>query len=328
MLAPRAEPDDLERLELVGRLEAEDLAEERQARLERTALGDRAAEAVALALEREVGIRDAVGGQRRHHRLGLRRRDDAVVEPLEQEDRARDVAGGVDRRTLPVEGRGLRVRGEQAVVVARLELVGLDLEELQVADPVVADARGEDVPERERREGRVAAGASALDGQPPRIGVAPADQVAGSRDAIVDVDDPPLAVEPAPVLAAVAGAPAVVHVHDGDAAAGQELPGEIERGQRVRRGAAMRQHDERRAFPLGRDELGVRRRVEQGVRGPLPGRRELDRLGLRDRPRVEGDRARPAQDARRRERQRIEPGDDPGIGRGTGQRDDRGGPDL
>ena len=77
-------------------------------RLERAPDRVRAAEAVALALEREVGMRDAVRGQRRDDRLGLRRRHDLVVEALEDEDRARDPVGEVDRRSLAVERRRLR----------------------------------------------------------------------------------------------------------------------------------------------------------------------------------------------------------------------------
>ena len=63
--------------------------------------------------------------------------------------------------------------------------------------PKQADAGREDVPERERGEGRVAAGAAAFDGQPLRVDVAALDEEAGRRDAVVDVDDAPLAVEPA-----------------------------------------------------------------------------------------------------------------------------------
>ena len=56
---PGAEARQLERLDLVGRLEPEDLAEERQSGLQRPPDGVGAAEPVALALEREVGVRDA-----------------------------------------------------------------------------------------------------------------------------------------------------------------------------------------------------------------------------------------------------------------------------
>ena len=140
-----------------------------------------------------------------------------------------DRVDGMDRRALAVEATASGIRAEQARVVARLELVGVLLEELEVGDAEQADAGREDVAEGERRERRVAAGAAALDGQPIRVDVAPLDEEPGRRDGVVDVDDAPLALEPAPVVAAVAGAAAVVDVDDRDAAAGQELLREVER---------------------------------------------------------------------------------------------------
>src|SRR5262245_55539543 len=73
-LAPRVDPGDVERRQLVGRLEPEDLAEERQSRLERTADRRGAPEPVALALEGEVGVGDLVALERLDDLLGLRRR--------------------------------------------------------------------------------------------------------------------------------------------------------------------------------------------------------------------------------------------------------------
>ena len=290
--------------------------------LERPPQGERAAEAVTLALEREVGVRDRLLGQRRDDRLGLRRRHDPVVEALEDQDRGREAVREVARRALAVDGGRLRIRPDQAVVVARFELVAVGVEQLEVADPEVADAGREDVAEGERRQRRVAAGAPALDGQPVRIDVAALDEEPRGRDAVVDVDDAPLPVEALAVLAPVAGAAAVVDVDDGDPAAGQELLVEVERGRGVRRRAAVRQHDERRLLALGAAEVGVGRRVVERVRRPVAGRRELDRLRLGDDRRVERDRARPAQDAGRRQGHRVEAGDDGRVARVAGERDD------
>ena len=84
-------------------------------RLERAPERERATEPVALALEREVGVRDRLLGQGGDDRLGLGRGHDPVVEALEDQDRARDPVGEVARRALAVEGGGLRIRPEQAV---------------------------------------------------------------------------------------------------------------------------------------------------------------------------------------------------------------------
>ena len=77
----------------------------------------------------------------------------------------------------------------------RLELVGVAVEQLEVADAEMADTGREDVAERQRGEGRVAAGAAALDRQALGVDVPAVDEVARRPDAIVDVDEAPLAVE-------------------------------------------------------------------------------------------------------------------------------------
>ena len=52
--------------------------------------------------EGDVRVPDAVGGQVGGDRLGLGRRDDRVVEPLEQQHRAGQVVDVADRRALHV----------------------------------------------------------------------------------------------------------------------------------------------------------------------------------------------------------------------------------
>src|SRR6202012_384984 len=68
----------------VRRCEAEDLAVEGQLGLQGRDHRLRLPEAVRLARERDVRVPDAVGGQVGGDRLGLRRRDDRVVEALQQ----------------------------------------------------------------------------------------------------------------------------------------------------------------------------------------------------------------------------------------------------
>ena len=143
------------------------------------------------------------------------------------------------RRALAVDGGRLRIGADQALVVVRLELVAVGVEQLEVADPEEADARREHIAEGQCRQRRVAACASALDGQPVGVDIATLDEVPRGRHAIVDIDDAPLSVEAAAVFTSVAGAAAVVHVDDGDPAAGHELLVEVERGRSVRRRAAV-----------------------------------------------------------------------------------------
>ena len=107
---PVIEARQLERLEVVGRLEAEDLRPGTTARASSVRrMRVRAAEPVALALEREVGVRDrrSPRAPRRSPRPATGRHD-PVVEALEDQHRARDLVEVVDRRSLAIERGGLR----------------------------------------------------------------------------------------------------------------------------------------------------------------------------------------------------------------------------
>ena len=73
--------------------------------------------------------------------------------------------------------------------------MGVDGQGDHVGHAVVAGPGGEDVAEGEGAQGGVAAGAAAADGQAGRVDVAPPGQVAGGGHAVVDVDDPPPAVQ-------------------------------------------------------------------------------------------------------------------------------------
>ena len=112
----------------------------------------------------------------------------------------------VDRRALAVEVGALGIGADQAVEVARLELVRVAGERLEVGDAVVAGAGREVVVEGERAERRVAAGAAAADRQALAVDLAALGQVARGGDAVVDVDDAPGAAQAVAVGAAVAAA--------------------------------------------------------------------------------------------------------------------------
>src|SRR5215211_2116484 len=270
---------DRDRVDLVGQVEAEHAAVEVELGFQGPADVGRLAEAVLLAREGQVGVRDGLGVEGGGHHLGLGRGDDLVLKALEQDDRAGQAVGEVDRRPLPVQRLGLRPGADEAVQVAGLELVGVAGQPGQVGHPVVAGPGGEGVAEGEGAQGGVAAGAAAPDGQVGRVDVAPVGQVAGGGDAVVDVDDPPLAVQATPVGAAVAGGAAVVDVHHGDAPAGEELVADVQGAGDPGGGAAVAGHDQRRPLPLGALGVAVGRRVVQGVGGAAALGGELDRLG-------------------------------------------------
>ena len=86
--------------------------------------------------------------------------------------------------------------------------------------------------------------------------------------------------------AAVAGRAAVVDVDQREAAAGPEVDVQAQARVGRRGGAAVARHDERRPLALRRDEVGMRRRIVEGVRGAPVRARELDRLRSREEPGV------------------------------------------
>jgi len=121
---------------------------------------------VLLAFERQVRERQILGPQRFDHAFSLRRRHHPVFESLEQDHRARQPVGEVDRRPLVIHSPGRRIGTDQPIEVARLELVGVDGQGLTVRDPVVGRAGREVVMKNERAQRRVPAGAAAANRQP------------------------------------------------------------------------------------------------------------------------------------------------------------------
>ena len=140
----------------------------------------------------------------------------------------------------------------------------------QVGDAVVAGAGGEGVPEGERGESRVAAGAAAADEQLARVRLAAGGEGLGGGGAVLDVDDAPAIAQRLAVGAAVAGAAAVVDVDDGEAARGPELDARVVDVLGGGGGAAVALDDERRTAAFRRPRVVVLRRVEEGE-GPAAG---------------------------------------------------------
>ena len=191
------------------------------------------------------------------------------------------LVGVEERRALAVEGLGLGPRSDEGVQVAGLELVGLLGEDGQVGHAVLAHAGGERVVEGERGQRGEAPGAAAPDGHAGRVDVAPFGQVLGRRDAVLDVDHPPLALQQVPVGPAVAGGAAVVDVDHGEPPAGPELDAELELAPGRAGRPAVDVDQQRRLLPVRPHVVRVRRRVVEGVGGPSTGAREVDRLSGR-----------------------------------------------
>src|SRR5581483_10609519 len=112
---------------------------------------------------------------------------------------------------------GFGIRPDQAVEVARLELVGVGGQRLGVGHAEVTGAHREVVSERQRAQRGVPAGTAASDGELVPVDQALGRQMAGGVDAVVDVDAPPRPLQSLAVLAAVAGTAAVVDIDYGEA---------------------------------------------------------------------------------------------------------------
>ena len=231
-----------------------------------------------LAGERQIGAGDALAPHRVKHQLRLVGRDDAVFQPLQQNDGAGQAVGLVDGRPPAIDVRALRVRRHQSVQVSGLELVGVRRQRGQVGNPVVAGAGGEHIAKGQRGQGGVAAGAPAPDCQPPAVGQALMHQIQGGIHAVVHINHAPIPVEQLPVGPSVADAPAIVHINYRKTPAGPELDGQIQRaGGRPGR-PAVAHHQQRRQLARRRAIFRVARRIIQAIGRPALIRRKPDAL--------------------------------------------------
>ena len=191
------------------------------------------------------------------------------------------------RGPLGIDRLITRQRPDQAIQVARLEVVRLGRELAQVRDTVVR-RRGAEHRTRaglggHRRQRRPAAGRAAADRQPGAVGLAGVGQRPRGRDRVLHVDDAPLTAEPLPVAAAVAGRAPVVDVDDAYATAGEIRLLDVEQRHRVSGGPAVHPDHVGGQLAGGRRHVRVGGRVHQGMdRAPelpfqhrLPGRRQV-----------------------------------------------------
>ena len=101
-----------------------------------------------LALECQIGDRNSFRLQGIDHGLGLVRRHHLVVQALQKNNRAVELAGVIDRRPLAVQSLALRQGSDNPVEIPAFKLVGVPGQGHQVTDTVVAGARREGVTER------------------------------------------------------------------------------------------------------------------------------------------------------------------------------------
>src|SRR5260221_2675533 len=104
-----------------GRREAENLTVEGELGLQRDHDRLGLPEAVRLALERDVAVADAMGGEIAGDALGLLWEDDRVIQPLQQQDRAGCAGYVADRGAFGVDDLEPWQRPGQPGQVARLQ---------------------------------------------------------------------------------------------------------------------------------------------------------------------------------------------------------------
>ena len=223
-------------------------------------------ETVALALEGQVGVRDALGEQRVDHHLGLVRGHDGVVESLEDDHGGAEPVRVVDGRPGPVDVLVVGPPAHQAIEIPGLELVGVGRQRGEVADAVATGPGREHVVERQGREHREAAGAAATDRQTLAVDLAPPTRWRAAGDAVLDVGDTPCAVEGSHVVAAVAGAAAVVDVDHRPATRGPVAQRQVEVTARRPGRSAVGEHQQRRTLVVGADHHRMCRSVVEPVR--------------------------------------------------------------
>src|SRR5512134_1640981 len=124
----------------------------------------------------------------------------------------------------------------------RLEFVRVTHQRLEIAHAVINRASVKQMMKRQGAQRGIPAGAATAYGKTISIRQTALHKITRPRDAILHVGQSPLAIELAPISAAVTRRSAVVHVEHGKPAAGPVLRPEIQRLGRGRGRAAMTQY--------------------------------------------------------------------------------------
>src|SRR5262249_57306014 len=93
-----------------------------------------------------------LGGERLDKALCLFRRQNGVLAPREEDPRLREPIRVIERRALAIARFLLRIRSDQPVEIARLELVGVARERGDVAYAVIASPALNEVPQGQPRQ--------------------------------------------------------------------------------------------------------------------------------------------------------------------------------
>src|SRR5262249_41507972 len=130
----------------------------------------------------------ALAPQRLNHAFCLLGGHDGALLPLEEDHRLRKPIRVIERRALAIARFLLRIRSDQPVEIARLELMGVAREGSDVAHAVMTSPALKEVAEGQRRQRRVAAGAAAADDASLAVDPPLRCEEPRAGDAIVDVD--------------------------------------------------------------------------------------------------------------------------------------------
>src|SRR6516165_3540503 len=102
----------------------------------------------------------------------------------------------MNRRALDIEVAARRVRTDHPVEITRLEFVRVLRQSLEIADAIIAGASLENIVEGQSAQGSVATGTAAADRHATAVDPLACRQIFGAVDAVIDVDNPPLAAQP------------------------------------------------------------------------------------------------------------------------------------
>ena len=255
-------------------------------------------ESVTFVVEGDVCHGDPACGEGLDHALGLVRGHHLVLHPLEEDDRTPDPVGGIQGRAFPIGVAGGGIRSDEPVQVPGLEFVGIPGEGLQVADPVVAGPGAEGIFKGQRRQGGIAAGAAAGDNEAFLVHPSLLGQESGPGRAVLDVVQPPGAIQGMPIQPAKPGAAAIIDLEHREAAAGPKLDPQVQRSGGAGGRPPMALDDQRRFFVGEPDPVRVRRRIVKAMRDRAAPGGKRNVLGMRHAIGVQRDRTTPPHDAR------------------------------
>src|SRR5215467_8110294 len=99
----------------------------------------------------------------------------------------------MDWRSLDIQVTARGVRADHPIEITRFEFVRVLRQSLEVADSIVTGAGLEDIVERQRAYGGIAARTATADRHALAVDPPRSRQILGAIDAVINVDDAPLA---------------------------------------------------------------------------------------------------------------------------------------